>query len=976
MLNIPKDFFKEEIRDGYTISEMMKRSWATQMKILESLKVLMDKYSLHYFADLGTLLGAVRHGGYIPWDDDLDISMPREDYMILLEHADEIEDGLYIRSIYNSDTYMNFHAVVTHKADVLKWDSERTKKNYGCPFICYVDIFPWDYIPSNEDEAKAQKQLFSYSYMLAYDLKSIEDEHFNGRVISLNDIKNSCFSDSKNIAEFILNYDRLTGLLPSYPGNNHIDADKPLRKQLLILADKAAQMCPEEAADRVDYCSRFAASSADYSRKKDWQNSFVELPFEFTTIKAPVDYKNVLISQYGENYMVPQRYASDHDYPFYRDEVRVLINGDTGDVLSDVPAKEPSVEAIPEYIRQILINENGGLKRTIIYGLSATDIITGGHRSLEVIREFIAGQKKRKDTVVAVFAPVHLREFMGKCQLEMYQAYCTLMDEIGGVENVILDENPNVDFLWSLISICDEYIGDECRLADICRKYEIPVSIQDYQYDIDGQKVTFPREFFYDEVRNGFLVSEMMKRFWAAQLIVLNEIDKVCRRHNINWFADMGTLIGAVRHHGYIPWDDDLDISMLRDDYEMFLRYAQNELPKGYMVLDVNSNPEYDVALGRVTNGPSINTASSHMSAFAGCPYVVGVDIFPIDKIFPDSFREETRKNRAKEIYNREGRYSKMSVHEAALLYDKVCRECTEASTEAAYMYPWIMAGKMNWDIEGFRDITTTAFENISIKIPRRYDELLTKEYGDYMTIKKGGGMHDYPVYHVQEELLREKIGHNPYRYTLDKNVLVRRMDDVRARRAKRDAGGNGEVLFMPCRESWWKTMKPMYDMVIGKDCYKVSVIPIPYYDCDYEGNIGTIHYEKEWAGCIKGVTDFDHYNLAERHPSKIIIQVPFDGWSCSMTVHERLYSDKLLNDCDELIYIPFFEVDPPNSGDDKIISAMRPIIEQPAVVNADCVVVDSAEMKVLYVETLTDIAGEDTRRYWENKICLIEDIL
>ncbi len=85
----------------------------------------------------------------------------------------------------------------------------------------------------------------------------------------------------------------------------------------------------------------------------------------------------------------------------------------------------------------------------------------------------------------------------------------------------------------------------------------------------------FSNEFFYDEVKDGFFISEMMKRYWAAQLEVLKVIDDICQKHGIKWFAIYGTLLGAIRHNGYIPWDDDLDIAMLRDDYDKFFNVVK-----------------------------------------------------------------------------------------------------------------------------------------------------------------------------------------------------------------------------------------------------------------------------------------------------------------------------------------------------------------------------------------------------------------
>ena len=78
----------------------------------------------------------------------------------------------------------------------------------------------------------------------------------------------------------------------------------------------------------------------------------------------------------------------------------------------------------------------------------------------------------------------------------------------------------------------------------------------------------FEREFFYDEVQEGFYVPGIMKRAWAAQLELLSEIDRICKKWNILYFITFGTLLGAVRHEGFIPWDDDIDIIMFRKDYE------------------------------------------------------------------------------------------------------------------------------------------------------------------------------------------------------------------------------------------------------------------------------------------------------------------------------------------------------------------------------------------------------------------------
>ena len=91
-----------------------------------------------------------------------------------------------------------------------------------------------------------------------------------------------------------------------------------------------------------------------------------------------------------------------------------------------------------------------------------------------------------------------------------------------------------------------------------------------------------PESFFKGEIRNSFYVEKLMKKVWAAQLEVLHDVDMLCKKHNIQYFADYGTLLGAVRHKGFIPWDDDMDISMKREDYTKFCEIAQKELAGTY----------------------------------------------------------------------------------------------------------------------------------------------------------------------------------------------------------------------------------------------------------------------------------------------------------------------------------------------------------------------------------------------------------
>ncbi len=107
-------------------------------------------------------------------------------------------------------------------------------------------------------------------------------------------------------------------------------------------------------------------------------------------------------------------------------------------------------------------------------------------------------------------------------------------------------------------------------------------------------------------------MDDSLKKLQKLELEMLLKIVDICEKNNITYYLFGGTLIGAVRHEGFIPWDDDIDLGMPRPDYEKFLEIAESELGENYDLLTPFKNPKYQFSFSKVIKLPCLHTWHHH----------------------------------------------------------------------------------------------------------------------------------------------------------------------------------------------------------------------------------------------------------------------------------------------------------------------------------------------------------------------------
>lgn len=256
--------------------------------------------------------------------------------------------------------------------------------------------------------------------------------------------------------------------------------------------------------------------------------------------------------------------------------------------------------------------------------------------------------------------------------------------------------------------------------------------------------------------------NDQLRQVQRAATTVLAEFDRVCQELGLRYCAYGGTAIGAVRHGGFIPWDDDVDVCMPREDYEHLVREHQRVLDPRFVFLCQETDPQFPKTFGLLgIRGTSFRPSNARQRTYS---VPIGVDIFPLDRV-PRDRRTYARQSRATWIWGRllfvrggavpitslppiadaAARHLAHAAHTAVLplstraIYDHWKRAAIAGNTQSAAtrLADYSTQNPLQWAADEWELFPTTRvpFENIEVDIPRDVHAVLTRGYGDYMSL-------------------------------------------------------------------------------------------------------------------------------------------------------------------------------------------------------------------------------------------------
>lgn len=264
----------------------------------------------------------------------------------------------------------------------------------------------------------------------------------------------------------------------------------------------------------------------------------------------------------------------------------------------------------------------------------------------------------------------------------------------------------------------------------------------------------FPEDFFREEIRDGYKVSEEMKKVWAVELDLLNKLLDVCQKYDLKCFADAGTLLGTIRHKGFIPWDDDIDVVMFREDYEKLRAIAQEEFKEPYFFQCAYSDDNYTRGHAQIRNNNTTALLHREVCRKVERNYGIFIDVFILDGVFQNRFLLKMQnlivrfcKEGMSVLIAKDKLLTKRQLMEKKFLKVfrmdriKLYKIMDTALKKSAVEHSEMVAplGFIHETVKRIRNkhlydkTVWMDFECMKVPVPGGYHEFLSNRYGDYM---------------------------------------------------------------------------------------------------------------------------------------------------------------------------------------------------------------------------------------------------